>query len=446
MKKRDIQKLYSPQYTGDKMKKNNSKISRIKIACLIVLLGYGGTGIAAPVQTPLTPFSIPLAGNAYVTRSAQGETAIINKNGLTRWSENGSIISVYFKLEQAGALDLSIRSRAINGGSVLQMSANGVSFHLNISKGEWKEYHAGTITISSPGYLKVDLQGIQKNNRYFAEVSDILIGGTATDGGTIFADDPENFYWSRRGPSCHLSYTIPQEDKEYFYSELTVPVGEDKMSSYFMANGFGEGYMGIQVNSPMERRVLFSVWDSDSGKTTLIKKGDEVIAQEFGGEGTGGQSYLIFNWKAGNTYKFLTRGKPDGTGNTIYSAWFFAPETGNWKLIASWKRPHINTYLTRFHGFLENFNPKEGYQKRKAYWTNQWVRLKNGQWKEITEFTFSVDATGKNKQRQDYAGGVDDGKFFLQMDGFFNDNTIPGTRFTRPASGKPPVINFEKLP
>ena len=27
-----------------------------------------------------------------------------------------------------------------------------------------------------------------------------------------------------------------------------------------MANGFGEGYFGIQVNGPNERRVLFSVW------------------------------------------------------------------------------------------------------------------------------------------------------------------------------------------
>ena len=27
-----------------------------------------------------------------------------------------------------------------------------------------------------------------------------------------------------------------------------------------MANGFGEGYFGMQVNGPSERRVLFSIW------------------------------------------------------------------------------------------------------------------------------------------------------------------------------------------
>lgn len=31
---------------------------------------------------------------------------------------------------------------------------------------------------------------------------------------------------------------------------------------------------------------------------------------EFGNEGSGGQSYLKYNWKAGNTYKFLLQKKP----------------------------------------------------------------------------------------------------------------------------------------
>ena len=39
-----------------------------------------------------------------------------------------------------------------------------------------------------------------------------------------------------------------------------VPEGNDVLGSYFMANGFAQGYFGIQVNSPTERRILFSVW------------------------------------------------------------------------------------------------------------------------------------------------------------------------------------------
>ena len=401
---------------------------------------------SATPPPPQTPIAIPLAGNAYITKIAPGGSAEISKDGLSKWADKGTIASVYFKLVQSGELHIAIRGKTISGNSVIKVSVNGKDFSVNLTGSNVKPWFAGTLSISNPGYIKVDLQGISKTGTWFADVSDILIGGSATTGGIVFANDPENFYWSRRGPSCHLNYTIPEGDKEYFYSELTVPKGEDKMSTYFMANGFGEGYMGIQVNSPTERRVLFSVWDADSGKTTLAKKGEDVVAQGFGGEGTGGQSYLVFNWQAGTTYKFLTQGKPDGAGNTIYTSWFFAPEAGNWKLIASWKRPNTSTYLTRFHGFLENFNPDEGYQKRKAYWTNQWVRLANGKWTEVTAYKFSVDATGRNKQRQDYAGGVEDGKFFLQMGGFFNDNVSPGTVFTKPATGQQPDINLEALP
>lgn len=422
--------------------------SFIGIVIFVALLCYqtGNTSPLPPRSFPETTIAIPLAGNGYITQMALGGSAEITKNGLRKWADMSSVISIFFRTGKTGVLHIGFKAKAISGNSTVKISVNETDFSVNLAGSENKSWFAGTVAISKPGYIKVDLQGISKTGTCFADVSDLLIGGSATTGDIVFANDPENFYWSRRGPSCHLNYTIPHGDKEYFYSELTVPEGEDKMSTYFMANGFGEGYMGIQVNSPTERRVLFSVWDADSGKTTLVRKGEHVIAQGFGGEGTGGQSYLVFNWKAGTTYRFLTHGKPDGAGNTIYTSWFFAPEAGNWKLIASWKRPNTHTYLTRFHGFLENFNPDEGYQERKAYWSNQWVRLADGTWTEVTAFTFTVDATGKNKQRRDYAGGVENGKFFLRMDGFFNENVSPGTGFSKPATGQQPVIDLEALP
>jgi hypothetical protein len=114
--------------------------------------------------------------------------------------------------------------------------------------------------------------------------------------------------------------------------------------------------------------------------------------------------------------------------------------------MATWTRPNTNKYLTGFHGFLENFNPDQGYQGRKAHWSNQWVRLASGTWSEVTEFKFTVDATGTNKQRLDYAGGVENGKFFLQMDGFFSNNVTPATIFSKQATGIAPTIDFPGLP
>jgi hypothetical protein len=137
-----------------------------------------------------------------------------------------------------------------------------------------------------------------------------------------------------------------------------------------MANGFGEGYCGMQVNSAKERRILFSVWSPfhtndpkaipEGERITLLAKGKAVQAQAFGGEGSGGQSYLIYPWKAGTVYRFLLHGEPAGDGTTVYTAYFYPPEEGKWLLLASFKRPKTDTYLTRWHSFLENFSPDMG--------------------------------------------------------------------------------------
>ncbi|MET0243247.1 MAG: DUF5077 domain-containing protein, partial [Flavitalea sp.] len=372
----------------------------------------------------------------------------INENGLANWSSQTAVASTYFRVSKKGLLSIGLRAKVVGGTSTVKLTVNGKSFDVKLSGGLMTSYPAGNITLADTGYIKVDLQGVSKTGNYFGDVAEILIGGAATAGDVVFANDPENYYWSRRGPSCHLNYTIPTEDKEYFYSELTVPVGEDVPGSYFMANGFGEGYFGIQVKSTTERWILFSVWDpaEGNGMTQLVRKGDDITAQRFGGEGTGGQSFMVFNWRAGTTYKFLTKGTPDGAGNTVYTSWFFAPELNTWKLMATWSRPKTEKYLTNLHGFLENFYPDQGYLGRKALWGNQWVKLKTGEWKEVTEFRFSVDATGKNRQRLDFAGGQEDGKFYLQNGGYFSKPTAPSTVFSHPATGKSPSIEFNTLP
>ena len=99
-----------------------------------------------------------------------------------------------------------------------------------------------------------------------------------------------------------------------------------------MANGFREGYFGIQVNGPDERRVLFSIWSPfrtdnprdipEDQQIVALGRGPDVRIGEFGNEGSGGQSILVYPWKVGNTYRFLTEVEPDGQVNTIYTSWF----------------------------------------------------------------------------------------------------------------------------
>ncbi len=388
---------------------------------------------------------VPLGGNAFVTTAKAGAPEVIGDGGLGNWSDANAVISTYFYPRASGALTVALVG-SLNGStsSTVKVTINGSAYRVTLSGTAQKTYTVGTVYLSQPGYIKVDLQGISKNGGYFGDIAAIQVSGAATTSGVYYANDPANYYWSRRGPSVHLGYAVPA-NTAYFYNEVTVPVGQDPVGSYFMANGFDSGYFGMQVNSSSERRFLFSVWDAaDGSKTTLVRKGPNVVDNSFGGEGTGGQAYLKFNWVAGNTYKFITQAVPDGV-NTAFSAWFYAPETGAWRFIATWKRPKTNTYLNGVYSFLENFIDTAGYQGRRASYANQWARGTDGVWREMTSAHFTMDATGINQQRMDFAGGVANGAFFLRNGGFFTGSGSEQT-FTRAPTGIAPTVNVNQLP
>ncbi len=397
---------------------------------------------------------IPLAGNAFITKGSGAQ--ISRTNGLTDWTNQEAVTSVYFRVQEPGKIGLRLQASVGNGNpSRIKMTAMGQ--HKTVDLGETKEKlnQELQIEVKEPGYVRVDLQGLQKTGNTFGDISHLLVLQEKGKKELLYANDPEYYYWARRGPSCHINYSIPSNgDVSYYYNEITVPTGQDKVGSYFMANGFGEGYFGVQVNSESERRILFSVWSPfhtddpnsipDEQKIKLLKKGKEVHTGEFGNEGSGGQSYRKYQWKAGQTYKFLLKGVPDGKGNTDYTAWFFEPEQKAWSLIASFKRPKTNTYLKRFHSFLENFIPEQGYQGRQVQFKNQWVY--DGQWKAVQSASFSVDNTYRAHQRVDAIGGLTTEGYFLQNGGFFNESVGPGTKFEFNTNSKAPNIDFDRLP
>jgi hypothetical protein len=237
---------------------------------------------------------------------------------------------------------------------------------------------------------------------------------------------------------------------------MTIPIGKDPTGSFFMANGFKEGYFGIQVNSPTERRILFSVWSPfstdnpdeipENQKIRMLKKGDGVYTGEFGSEGSGGQSYFIYPWKAGVTYAFLNAVEPDGKGNTIYSAYFKDPENQTWLFIARFLRPQTNTWLKRPHSFLENFIADNGYLNREVQYQNQWVADENGQWYPLQKATFTGDDIAGRQYRADADGGVKGAHYFLTNGGFFNTNTTLNTKFYVEVPKISPSIDFKVLP
>ncbi|SDA55180.1 DUF5077 domain-containing protein [Janthinobacterium sp. 551a] len=433
------------------MKHRTSWLHAVLPAMPLLLAACGGataTGnsntalLATVAAAPATPATVELAGNAFITSGDKG--AVIGEQGLAGWSSPDAVASTYFRVAEAGAVQVALDASLADGGnSTIRVTVNGTPFDVKLAGKARKTYAVGTVNVPAAGYVKVDMQGLSRVKATFADVAALKVTANAA---LTYANDPANYYWSRRGPSVHMGYAVPA-NTEYFYNEMTIPKGQDAIGSYFMANGFGQGYMGIQVKSPSERWILFSVWDADNGaKTTLVSKGAGVVDNAFGGEGTGGQTYLSYNWAAGTTYRFITRARPDGNGGSDYSAWFFAPETGKWRYIATWKRPAISTYLTGVHSFLENFIDTLGYTERRVQFGNQWARNSAGTWSEVTAGRFTGDATATNAQRMDYAGGVENGKFYLHNGGFFADVVKTGQNFTRPATGQAPAVDVAALP
>ncbi len=398
--------------------------------------------------------SIPTAGNSWIMdNNAYISSDMITSEGIRNWNDENKTIRTFFYVEKTGKIPIGIRAKVNSGLSNIEIIFNEKSKKITLSDSGYKETYIGDFQIKNVGYYFVDIKGLKKEGIDYADINAILLKTENPESIKYINDD---FYFGRRGPSDHLTFEIPESVKniEWFYSELLIPKDQDVVGSYFMANGFGEGYFGIQVNSLTERRILFSVWspyktDNPSDvpeefKIKLLKKGEGVNTGKFGNEGTGGQSYKIYNWKAGNRYGFLLGAKPTDDGSTDYTAYFYDPDTGNWNLIAQFRRPKTTTYLKRLHSFLENFIPHQGVYERKALYQNQWVYDSSG-WHEINRAIFTADNTARKGNRLDYSGGVQNNGFYLKNCGFTNDNVSINSEFERNKLDKEPVINFSEL-
>lgn len=420
--------------------KNSIQLSVIRLACIASLP-------LASTVSQAADWAVPLAGNTFQTAPEPGGNGA-QRNGTIAWSDPDDVFSVYFHVDRPADLHLEIQAAVRSGRSTITTRVGQNEFTTVVGGTEPAAHKIGNVKVAEAGYVRVDFKGTERTAPVFAEIGELRI---ASDTAGLKVDFVQNnkgsmFYWGRRGPSVHLRYQVPGDASlQYAYSEVTVPEGQDPIGSFYMANGFGQGYFGIQVNSSKERRVLFSVWSPfktdnprdipKEQRIVALGRGPGVHIGEFGNEGSGGQSYLVYPWKAGTTYRFLTKVEPDGNGNTVYTSWFGDKANGEWKLIASFRRPKTDTHLQGFHSFLESFSPAHGFIGRRAFYGNVRVRDVEGKWHECRRARFSVDATGRGRHRLDFTGGADGKRFFLRNCGFFNETGRPGETFSREATG-----------
>ena len=402
--------------------------------------------------TAQTKITVPFY-TAYRTTHDAGvldESTLARKDAFVL-SDTSQRIRFYIHNGKTGELNISLNAFSIRIPKQLTLEVKGTKTNVSIPlRTSTKEIKIGTVQLADTGFVELIFSS-KKASPGLIIIGNLILSGSAAEGLRFNKQSRLN------AASVHLRYPLADSIRAIsFYNEITVPKGYDPVHSFYMANGFSRGYFGIQVNSAKERRVIFSVWDAgneavdrnkvaEEDKVKLLAKGDGVVSNDFGNEGTGGHSHWVYNWKAGQTYQFLLTALPDSaTQTTIYTGYFFVPELQRWKLIAAFRAPKDGKRLHNLYSFNENFVGSNGHLQRRALFGNQWVQQQNGRWVSLTNAIFTTDATGKAGDRFDIGAGVMNEQFYLWNGGFTTQEAKPGDQFKRNNTSKAPVIDYTK--
>lgn len=384
------------------------------MAAFAVALGQATAEVEIPA---FTAYSSP-DPNRGMNRS--GEGAITNWDFKTK-------LSWYGHIAKKGELELSLRTTAeVEKGVKLQLAVTSqdtsvAGWKLD-GKAESERVAFGKVSIPKSGYYRFTLEG--KGGK-LPDLKALVLDGAASKEAHFSKVERRN------SASVHLGYPVPEnakEEVEWFYLEVTPKT--EPLWSYYMATGWHRGYFGMQVNSPTERRIIFSVWDSggeavDRGKVDadnrvkLLAKGEGVNAGDFGNEGTGGHSHLVYPWKLGDTVHFLMRAQAQGD-KTTYTGWFRDSKSKSWQLVASFRAPKDGKYLHGLYSFNENFGGQNGDERRVCEFGNGWVRTTSGKWIALKDARFTHDGHG-DRERMDRSAGVTGKRFYLANGGFVED-------------------------
>lgn len=227
--------------------------------------------------------------------------------------------------------------------------------------------------------------------------------------------------------SVHLAYST----KESSAFCLDVTVDSSAHGTYFMVCGWDSGYFGLQELANGKKLILFSVWDPhdqddpnsvpEEKRVRTLHKDDQVRVGRFGGEGTGGQSFFNYDWKIGETYRFMVKAKKDGD-RSEYSGYFLVPETKTWKHLVTFSTPNGGKLLRGQYSFVEDFlrNRVSTTQTRRAHYSNGWFQTPAGDWQPILTARFTADANPV----VNIDAGVNEGRFFLATGGEISNSTI----------------------
>lgn len=250
--------------------------------------------------------------------------------------------------------------------------------------------------------------------------------------------------------SVHLQYPGPESNA--FYNEVTVR--ESAEGTFIMACGFRMGYFGMQQLREGRKVILFSVWEPgkqnnpsatpEDRRVKVLAQGEGVQVKRFGGEGTGGQSFYQYDWRPGQTCRFLVTAWPAGE-RTVFSGYFYVEEEKRWQPMATFSTLADKKLLRGYNSFVEDFrrNRVSATQAREAEFGNGWVRDASGAWHRLDQARFTADGNPATNIDAGKRGGA----FYLATGGETkNDGTPLWQSMQLPASDATPPTDLPTLP
>ncbi|MDO4400962.1 MAG: Ig-like domain-containing protein [Coriobacteriia bacterium] len=163
----------------------------------------------------------------------------------------------------------------------------------------------------------------------------------------------------------------------------------------------GLGYAGFQVLGDGSKVAIMSIWKiyvtDSSGNTSVINAkrtypSNPRVGGSFGGEGTGVQTIVNYDWKAGRTYRALIQCGQTSAGNCELFFWVCDLTTGVWTELVAYDLGYGSTYINDVCCFSENFLVDYAANIRTVEWSNFRVNSRaTGSWVAAKSATMSCD-------------------------------------------------------
>lgn len=291
----------------------------------------------------------------------------------------------------------------------------------------------------------------------------VVLGSCLLGGAFSHAQSPEELK-ARQCRSVHLNASPIAAKADAIYVEVK-PI-EAANGTYFCASNFSRGYIGMQQIASGRHMVIFSIWDPvnkgddqhavpEEERAVLIQKGEGVNTRRFGGEGTGGNSMRPYEWKIGETAKFLVVEKEDSPGFCQIAGYIYNESVKKWELISCWRTQRDQRGLGYSSSFVEDFqrNYESTKHLRSAAFGPVFSRGSDGKWVQANVFRFTGDPTPSDRVRADYDN---ERRCFVIMTGgeaktdpawpLFTSKALPkGSEYPAPGADVEAIVRAPKL-